>query len=337
MGAKGEPGPVVAALIEVAELAGGTGAPHLLVDRADVIVLRLGGIVVKAHPADTDVARLVARLRVASAPALADILLAPIAVGGQPVVRHGGRLITVWPYGVPVDPDDPDAAPWEQAATLLARLHATPVSDLSASHDPVADPAHPAEYTADADRHSAADGAVARYPIPDAGGPARVYRALARLRAAGDGVDASAAATVCRAFAGLPELAAQRRGLVHGDFHLGQLVRLVDESESPWRLVDIDDLGLGEPAWDLARPAAFYAAGILDPVVWQRFLGSYRASGGTAVPIEGNEWATLELPARAVAVQAAALAVAKADGESDELDAALVDACRRIADADATS
>ena len=47
--------------------------------------------------------------------------------------------------------------------------------------------------------------------------------------------------------------------LVHGDWHLGQLARV----DAEWRLLDIDDVGLGDPAWDLGRPAGFWAAGLL--------------------------------------------------------------------------
>jgi predicted trehalose synthase len=43
--------------------------------------------------------------------------------------------------------------------------------------------------------------------------------------------------------------------LVHGDWHLGQLGRRGEH----WVLIDVDDLGVGDPAWDLARPAGFWA------------------------------------------------------------------------------
>lgn len=50
--------------------------------------------------------------------------------------------------------------------------------------------------------------------------------------------------------------------------------------DGAWRLIDVDDLGLGVPAWDLARPAAWYAAGLLAPEDWLCFLDAYRAAGG---------------------------------------------------------
>src|SRR6185503_10428733 len=95
------------------------------------------------------------------------------------------------------------------------------------------------------------------------------------------------------------------RTLVHGDFHLGQLVRHAGR----WRLIDVDDLGTGDPAWDLARPAAWFAAGVLDPAGWAALLAGYRAAGGPAVPPDGDPWPVLDPFARALTVQTAALAV----------------------------
>ncbi len=293
---------LVDALAETAARAGaGCAPPVLVVERADVLVVRVGAVVVKAHSVETDAAALLSRLRLATAPRWREILLPPLPIGDALLTRHAGRTITAWAYGEPVDPHDPDAAPWEAAATLLARLHTMPEPG--------------------------------RRDLPEAGGPARVHRAIHRLRDAGDIANQAAAAIVCRAFAALPEQTATTRTLVHGDFHLGQLVRGPCGGD-PWRLIDIDDLGVGDPAWDLARPAALFAAGILEPVTWLRFLDAYRAAGGVAVPRGADEWTALDRPARAVAVQAAALAVVAAGREGrelDDLDTALVDACRRIA------
>ncbi|MFE3444819.1 phosphotransferase [Nocardia sp. NPDC059180] len=287
---------LVAVLTEIGWRVGASGPADVLADRVDVLVVRVGEVVVKAHPAESDLAALRARLRVAGSPELRSVALGPLPVEGEVVRSQAGRPITVWPYGRPVDPDDPDAAPWESAAQLLATLHATPVTHCR--------------------------------DLPAAGGPARVRRAMSRLRDAGHIADATAAAVVWRAFDSLPELVCAPAALVHGDFHLGQLVHT---GAGEWRLIDLDDLGLGDPVWDLARPAAFYAAGILEPAAWTRFLTAYRAAGGAAIAPGGDVWATLDLPARAVVVQAAALVVATGR-PLDELDAALVDACLRIAD-----
>ncbi|WP_437774395.1 aminoglycoside phosphotransferase family protein [Sorangium sp. So ce1097] len=365
-------------------LSGDSGPPAepiVLSSRADCLVVRLGDVVVKAHAQETDPRDLVTRLQIASSPQLRAVLLSPLAVPppGAPLswrpapssnppvdrpllddalgdaharlaVEVRGRLVTAWPAGEPVSPDDPDAAPWEEAATLLARLHATAL--------PTATPAG---------------------RLPRSGAPARVVRAMARLRAAGRSPAATAveeafarlaprggggaAASSDASFAHFLAHGVRWRGersdvLVHGDFHLGQVVHLADtrvpdaatvaspdarqapRGGSPtggFRLIDIDDLGVGDPAWDIARPAAWYAAGLLPPEDFWRFLSAYRASGGCAVPAEGDPWPALDAAARALAVQSAALAVSAASREGrplDEVETALVDACRRIARVD---
>ena len=267
-----------------------------LADRPDATVVRHAGAVAKAHAPRTDPAELTLRLTVARQ--LGQVLLAPL--GTAPAVL-GGRLVTLWPYGSPVDPDDPDAAPWEDAAGLLARLHRTPV--------PTA--------------------------LPPMRGPVKAARAVARLRAAGPH---PATAPVLSAWAALPGWAraeAPMPGpatLCHGDLHLGQLVRH-PTPDGPWRLIDIDDLGTGVAAWDLARPAAWYACGLLSPGEWTRFLTAYRAAGGPAVPADGDPWPALDVAARALTVQTAALAVAKAVAAGrtlDEAEQCVIDACDRM-------
>uniref|UniRef100_UPI0014073BF7 phosphotransferase family protein n=1 Tax=Streptomyces sp. YIM 98790 TaxID=2689077 RepID=UPI0014073BF7 len=136
----------------------------------------------------------------------------------------------------------------------------------------------------------------------------------------------------CRAEPGtaaLPPGSGAPPALCHGDFHLGQLLRHPPE-HGPWRLIDVDDLGTGEPAWDLARPAAGFAAGFLPPGDWQRLLHAYQKESGTTGE---DPWPRLDGPARAVTVQLAALSLVRAgtDGSAlDEDDEALIDACVRI-------
>ena len=319
--------PLLDELITLGRAAAGDGhhAPMVL-KRSDTLVVAVGPVVVKAHPADTREAEIAARLQLVESEIMSEIWLAPVRCASGSLARVRDRLVTIWPRGTTVCPGDPDAAPWEQAASLLARLHGTPIAAL---------------------------GGSAR-ELPEAGGPRRVARAVARLKAHSDRHDADRA-VVLAALSTLPPWALGGgrpprppsaatpplcESLVHGDWHLGQLVccpaaPAPDPRGSPdWRLVDIDDLGVGDPTWDLARPAALYAAGLLEPALWQRLLASYRDRGGSALPASGDPWPALDVPARALAIQAAALAWLAARREVRSLtdeEAALIEACRRIA------
>lgn len=299
----------------LAEAAAGPGQAYtVLADRADATVVRIGAAVAKAHPPEADPAELAVRLQVAAHPLLRGILLPPQSATGARGLTVGGRTVTMWPYGEPVHPGDPSAAPWEAAGTLLARLHAIPPDRLPG-------------------------------PLPPMRGPAKAAAAMGRMAAAPGAASRSAAArTVRAAWWRLPAWARDeapytgRSVLCHGDWHLGQLVRRAGHGGGSdvdgWVLIDIDDLGAGDPAWDLARPAMWFGAGLLGPGEWARFLGAYRAAGGTAVPPDGDPWVQLDVPARALAVQSAATALAKAARDGRELDAAecqLLAACDRIA------
>ncbi|MCX5389592.1 phosphotransferase family protein [Streptomyces sp. NBC_00094] len=281
-----------------------SGLVGVLADRDDGTVVRHGVLVAKAHAPGTHPEEHRARLALAAHPDVAGVFLPPLPLPDAPSGTAGldGRPVTVWPYGPPVDPEDPDAAPWEDAARLLALLHRT------------APPPAPAPR------------------LPAMRAPLKVSLAVDRMRRTAP--DHPATATVLRAWRTVPDTRASGpRLLCHGDFHLGQLVRDVRTADDrPWRFIDIDDLGLGDPAWDLARPAAWFAAGILPPEVWSRFLGAYQEAGGPAVG--ADPWIQLDVPARALTVQTAALALAKSTAEGrplDEVEDVMIDTCARIA------
>lgn len=260
--------------------------PVTLYDRHGVLVVRVGDVVVKAHQPGREYGAALAA-RIRLAAALPHVLLAP----SGPPLDVDGRTVTVTPYGEPVDPAT--ELPWPEGGRLLAELHACPV---------------PAD-------------------APSWGRPTRIARLVSRL------ADGPAEEEIRRAFATLPPWirgTAQEppgpRHLIHGDWHLGQMIRIADG----WRLLDIEDLGAGDPAWDLARPAALYLAGVLHPDEWTAFTTAYTEAGG---PIGGDLWAALDVPARSLAIQIAATCVISARGEDRPLDGpeqAMVDACSRI-------
>lgn len=272
--------------------------PETLYDRHGVLVVRVGDVVVKAHQADREHgAPFLERIRLAGT--LPGVVIGPL---GQPLSVQG-RTVTVSVFGDPVDPQQD--LPWEDGARLLAELHSTTI------------PAY----------------------APRWGRPTRVARLVSRL------AGGSAEDEVRRAFATLPswirgegrEPSGTAERLIHGDWHLGQMVRAQD---GRWRLIDIEDLGRGDPAWDLARPAALYSAGVLHPDEWGRFLGAYQSAGGPAVPAGGDPWTALDVPARSLAIQIAATCVISARREDRPLDGpeqAMVDACARISAAGGTA
>ncbi|MFD7924105.1 phosphotransferase [Streptomyces sp. NPDC059740] len=318
---------------------------EVLADRPGVLVVRHGDTVVKTHTAGTDREALTRRLRTAAHPALRGVLLPPLPFddrGTLLLTGADGRATTRWPHGTPVDPHRPEAAPWQQAARLLAGLHTVPPQELPCTPPPFRGPRKVALAVR---RMRTAVTAAAGAQAEETAGPAPAVPAQPAHPAApgpppgqAPVLPQAAAPVVERAAALLPSWATgaapapRADTLCHGDLHLGQLVHRPDGGG--WLLIDVDDMGLGDPAWDLARPAAWFAAGLLAPETWAAFLTAYQAAGGTAVHTADDPWPQLDVPARALTVQTAALAVAKAATGRRVLDAVeqvVVDACARMA------
>ncbi|GIJ68279.1 phosphotransferase family protein [Virgisporangium ochraceum] len=199
----------------------------------------------------------------------------------------GGWPVTLWPRGVPVrEADLHGPGPWAAAGGLLATLHRTPAPPGT----------------------------------PPCGAPARVERALDRLAAGPPGFRSK---IICDALGTVRVPHARPTTLVHGDFHLGQVVSLGGAR----RLIDLDTVGLGDPAWDLARMAAWYLAGVVPAEAWTVFLTAYGAAGGPAVVPGADPWPVLDQYARTLAAQTAALAVVNQDLDTAET---FVAACRRM-------
>jgi aminoglycoside phosphotransferase (APT) family kinase protein len=119
-------------------------------------------------------------------------------------------------------------------------------------------------------------------------------------------------------------------GIVHGDWHLGQLVAPPGDG---WRLADVDDLGSGAPVWDFARLAALRALGVVREDEFRGFLDAYWAAGGPALRRSAG-WDALDAVARAQVVSAAARRLGHPDAHRrypDGLNGELLRVCARLA------
>jgi phosphotransferase family enzyme len=205
-----------------------------------------------------------------------------------PIPAPNDRLATVWPRVTVLSTIE--RPPWADVGSLLARLHRMPIED-----DP-----------------------------PRLGGHSRLARAIEYLRRGP--ADLGWLLDIGEPLA--EELSQQhaQATLAHGDFHLGQLGHT--PLRRSWKLLDVDDFGIGDPAWDLARPAGFWAAGLLEDDAWLTFLDAYRGAGGPAVPPDGDPWPSLDLPARAAVLVAGVQALRTP--HSGEVAAELLAACARM-------
>jgi hypothetical protein len=253
-------------------------------------------VVVKVHAAGIDPHLLDRRLAAASSPVLASSFVPPLERARR-AAPHG-RWATAWPRVPVLERGDPGPAVWREAGTLLAGLHRARVPTGLPPHGPT-------------DRLARAVARARRLDDPRA---APVVRAGDRVLAALDAL--SRAGT---------EPQGPVHCIVHGDWHLGQLA----ETPEGLRLLDVDDLGHGDPAWDLARPAGFWAAGLLDDASWRSFVDAYGETGGPAVAGDGDPWPRLDLPARA-AVVVAAVRELRTGADPDGPVEALCSACARM-------
>jgi len=251
-------------------------------------IVVLDDVVVKTHPAGTDPVALAARLRTAARLGRdGGPLLAPLSP--EPLPGPEQRWRSRWPRLEMVGQHWPNF-PWAPAGALLAVLHRSPIG---------------------------AD------PLPAHRGVERIRAALTTLPAHAPAIIGRAAGTLTpRCWQAAPE--GRPVTLVHGDFHLGQLGRT---TAGAWQLIDIDDMGIGDPAWDLGRIAGLWAAGLMPHADWHAFIDGYRAAQGPAVPVAGDPWDVLEPLARAAVVHAAAVG---ARYRPDESQAELLAACARM-------
>lgn len=250
-------------------------------------------VVVRKHPADTVRAVLAAQLDVARRDPWREVLTSPLSA--EPVAAPDGHYLSLWPRLDGFWSHEP--APWAEAGTLLARLHRLPVPD----------------------------------DLPEHGG----RRLIVQAREQAASLKPGGATDVLRVFGG--ELldtwpAPTRTTLVHGDWHLGQLgrwpgstaVRLGQPEASA-----LDALGVGDPAWDFARPAALWSVGLLPDAGWHALLAAYSDAGGPA-PVAGQTWDALEHPARCLVFRLAVQELLRSGPQPSPIAQALLKAAVKL-------
>lgn len=250
-------------------------------------------VVVRKHPPDTVRSVLASQLEVGRRDPYRSVLASPLSA--EPVAAPDGRYLTLWPRLDTLWPDDP--APWAEAGALLARLHRLPVPDT----------------------------------LPEHGGRRLVVeaQALAGTLHPGGSTD------VLRILAG--ELLAAwptpaRVTLVYGDWHLGQLARIPGTGVlllGQPQASALDALGVGDPAWDLARPAALWSVGLLPDADWHALLNGYADAGGP-VPVVGRPWDDLDFPARCLLFRLAVHELKRGGPQPSEAADALLDAASKL-------
>lgn len=220
-------------------------------------------VIVTKHPAGTVEVELAARLAAASEDPVRKVFVTPLAK--VPIAAPDGCLITLAPRADSLPEGTPP--PWREAGVLLAKLHAAPIPDDLPEHG---------------GRQQFA-AAVAEAGAMHQGGATDILRELGR-----------------NLLLSWPETPV-RPAVVHGTFDLGRLARL--PGTEMWLLSHPFTLGRGDAAWDIAGPAALWAAGLLNEASWFEFVGGYASAGGRTHG-EGQAWPGLEHPAQCALLMA---------------------------------
>lgn len=184
-----------------------------------------------------------------------------------------GQWVSRWPRGQVVPGAGPDDAEpdWAALGTALGLLHRAGADLLAASpHLGAVAPRDGALLRArravDAAALAVADGTVVA-EVRRGADPAAV---LGQVRAAHDLALPVAAAAAARA---------PGRAVVHGDWHLGQLVTW----QGSLLHLDPDDVGVGAREHDLARLEAMALMGVLPHGAWRTWRGAHRQACGLDV------------------------------------------------------
>ena len=302
-------------------------AEQVIESRSGSTVVVFSRVAVKLHQPGTHGSDLAWRL--ATAAGCRRALLAPLRT--RPVVVEGmgatgSVLASIWPRVSPLQALSPDEVDWPEIGAVLARLHCWPPSAHQA-------PGHGGQARLGRAAHALSELATAGVYRYDRAANTVAGRQPPLPETAEDLWARFSPGDLARLAGALhAELVAQpipKRLLVHGDWHLGQVAR----TDDGWRFLDVDDLGLGDPAWDLGRPAGAWAAGLLDETSLTLLLDGYRRADGPALPPSGDPWPRIDLPARCSLVIAlyGLLRDRVVGVEAEQLVGNLVGACARMA------
>lgn len=260
-------------------------------------VLRFGNVVVKIYNQKSLLQHVETSLTLIASREANDLFLQPLC---RHVFQIEDRLFTVWPAAETHLPNSVDQFEWVESAQLLASLH-----NLSVRTKRLVRPA---------------------------GWLGRLGHLKTKIEACRAFPDERK--TLLAALETLPRFSSttwheNNTSLVHGDWHPGQVVR----SSNQLKLIDCDDVGLGNPMWDLARVAGWSLAGVISHEVWTSFFNHYAAARQLTNQQIETVWQNLELPARAATILSAATGVIHAEKEQRDLEdyeKELFESCQRI-------
>jgi len=259
-------------------------------------IVYLENSVSKLHAQYSNVSEIEVRLNLISLDSLRSQFLQPLS--RKPEVREG-RALTLWPYAKPLPADSLEDVPWNDCAALIAALHKVELEP--------------------------------QLVALGSGWLMRLSRSIEKLERMSASAERS---IILEAAQTLPLFSSaswthHKQSYIHGDWHPGQVAYY----ENKLVFIDIDDVGIGNRMFDLAKPAAYFLAGLLPNHMWKEFSEGYQNSCNMSQENRDTFWSELELPARAAVIQSAITALTHASENLRALqnfEIELIKSCQRV-------